>query len=151
MDTTTTIGSPSSRTLRSATSPSQQSKRIKSPDGLSVKRIKSPDGISEITDKSSKTKESKKKRSTPKSQKKRKHEERDDDDKSNDEDEEQSSNKKGKVENATIQFNREERKYVKMKVRSGETITSPCWTSKLCQIASLTKDALELIRSKKCK
>lgn len=136
MDTTTTIGSPSSRTLRSATSPSPQSKRIKSPHRLSVRPIKSPDGISEITD------------STPKSQKKRKH---DDDEKSNDEDEDQSSNKNGKVENATIQFNREERKYVKMKVRSGETITSPCWTSKLCQIASLTKDALEYIKSKKCK
>ncbi len=140
MDTTTTIGSPSSRTLRSATSPSPRSKRIKSPDG-----------ISEITDKSSKTKESKKTRSTPKSQQKRKQDLGDDDDKSNDADDDQYNNKKQKVDNETIQLNRDERKFVRIKVRSGETITSPCWTSKLCQIASLTKEGIELLKSKKCK
>ena len=68
----------------------------------------------------------------------------------NDEDDEQSI-KKAKVDNEIIQFNRDERKYVNMKVRSGETITSPCWTSKLCQIATLTKEGIELMKSKKCK
>jgi hypothetical protein len=75
----------------------------------------------------------------------------DDDDKSNDADDDQYNNKKQKVDNETIQLNRDERKFVRIKVRSGETITSPCWTSKLCQIASLTKEGIELLKSKKCK
>ena len=64
------------------------------------------------------------------------------------EDEEETSNKRQKVEQSDIDFNIEEKKYVIMKVRSGDTITSPCWSSKLCQVASLTKEGIP--KSKYC-
>ena len=36
-----------------------------------------------------------------------------------------------------------------MKVRSGETITSPCLSSQLCQVATLTKKGIELMKISK--
>jgi hypothetical protein len=73
-------------------------------------------------------------------------------DTSSSEDEEQStatSNKKQKVEKTDIEFNIEERKYFIMKVRSGDTITSPCWSSKLCHVGSLSKEGIELMKKEK--
>jgi septum formation inhibitor MinC len=65
------------------------------------------------------------------------------------------SNKRSKKESMAdvedVEKNNEERKYVKMKVRSGDTISSPCWSSKLCQIATLTKEGTELMKKKRCK
>jgi hypothetical protein len=113
--------------------------------------MKSPDAISEITEKSLKTKDTSKSRSTSKTGKTGKRKVQDDDEGSNIDENHENSSKKTKIDDEIIQFNREERKYVKMKVRSGDTITSPCWTSKLCQVATLTKEGLELMKSKKCK
>ena len=129
MDATTST--PTSRTLRSATSPT-----------------KSPP-LSELTGKTSKTKGS----ST--GSRKRKVAEEDDNNSGTSSDDdgqsEQSVKRKKTVDKTDIEFNREERKYVKMKVRCGDNISSPCWSSKLCQIASLTKEGIDLMKKKKCK
>jgi hypothetical protein len=74
-----------------------------------------------------------------------------------DENEEESSGrkrhkvKKTDIEQTDIEFNREEKKYVIMKLRSGDGITSPCWSSKLCQVATLSKEGLALMRQAKSK
>ena len=54
-------------------------------------------------------------------------------------------------EQTDIEFNREEKKFVNMKVRSGDSISSPCWSSKLCQVATLTKEGISLMKKTKSK
>ena len=137
MDTTQ-----SPRTLRSATSPSPGASTLKSPP-ISERSIT----VSERSRASSKTK--------GKSPKRKIHVLEDDDEDTANENsdvEEEKSNKRSKTESTSdIEANKEERKFVKMKGRSGDTISSPCWSSKLCQIATLTKEGIELMKKKKCK
>ena len=58
-------------------------------------------------------------------------------------------NKEEVIDKTAIAHNRYKRKYVSMKERSGETITSPCWSSKLCQVGTLTKKGIELMKISK--
>ena len=59
------------------------------------------------------------------------------------------TSKRSKVEHSDIEFNKEERKFVVIKVRKGDTISSPCWSSKLCQVVTLTKEGNDIMSKKK--
>lgn len=133
MDTTQ-----SPRTLRSATSPwSPGASTLKSPP-ISERSIT----VSERSRASLNAK--------GKSPKRKIHVLEDDDEdtanENSDVEEEKSNNKRSKTESTSdIEANKEERKFVKMKVCSGDTISSPCWSSKLCQIATLTKEVIVFV------
>ena len=125
-----------SRTLRSATSPTSAQQVT----------IRSRTPGSELTEKT--------KESALAGKRKTLEDTSDDDDE--DEEDESSAGKRQRLEKTDIdqtdiEFNRAEKKYVIMKVRSGDSITSPCWSSKLCQVATLSKEGLALMKKPKSK
>lgn len=49
--------------------------------------------------------------------------------------------------NPTANGTLNERSYVRLDWKTGERITSPCWTSGVCKIITVTREGLELIRT----
>lgn len=132
-----------SRSLRSATSPPSVQITSKSTPGSEL-TLKTKESV--VTPRVSvaakrKTKDSEKDDTT---------------DEDDDDADESSSGKRQRVEKpdvdqTEIEFNREEKQYVTIKVRSGDSITSPCWSSKLCQVVTLSKEGLAMMKKAKSK